>query len=70
MAQRQSSNQSNLRRPGARPGILDITLEEISDQAAGERLRSAYELILFAEERSTKEAYTGSDDAQEELQKG
>lgn len=70
MAQRQSSRQSNLRRPRARPGILEVTFEEVSDQAAGERLRRAYELILLAGERSTKEACTGSAYAQEEPQEG
>jgi hypothetical protein len=67
MAQLQSSRQSNVRRRRVRSGVVEVTLEEASDQGAGERLRRAYEMILLAGERHEKEARTMSADAREEL---
>jgi hypothetical protein len=58
MAQRQSSRQSNLRQPRARPGILEVTLEEVSDQATGERLHRAYEFILLIAEQAKQDRCT------------
>jgi len=66
MAQRESSRQSNLRQTRARPSILEVNLEEVNDQAAGERLRRAYELILLVTEQAKPDRCTEATESQGE----
>ena len=67
-AQRRSSCRSSVRPPAARPGIVQVILEQASAPDAAERLRRAYEMILLAGGEGDEEVRTGSSDAQKGLE--
>lgn len=52
MAQLPSSYCSNGRRRRRCPANLDVTVEEVADQAGRERLRRAYEFILLVADQA------------------
>jgi hypothetical protein len=70
MVQSQSSNRFDIKRRRRCPANLDVTVEEVADQAARERLRRAYEFILLVAEQANQDRCTEATESQGEEDDG